>query len=131
MPLLSELAWIWEGIKLLRRLAPVVERFVTGVQPGLRLEDGVSEADVRDQIAHAHAGLEARLNDLRKQEQEQNLKLNQVQEEIRGLQQQLEASLTLLRETSRQIATLWIWLRITASLLAAVLVFVLILLFRR
>ena len=131
MPTLSEIGWIWEGVKLLLRFAPAAEKLVTN-----RLSAGVdssqTEIQLFEQFQETQADLEAQLNDLRKQSQEQNLKLNQIQVEIHGLQQQLEVSLTHIREARNDLARLWFWVRVTAgsSLLTAVLLILLFILRR-
>ena len=130
MPFLSEFAWILQAFRLLRRFAPLLERVVLGDRPALPPGARESNTALSDQIADTHALLEARLNDLRKQAQEQNLKLNQIQDDLHGLQNQLDASLTLLRETKREIAALLPWLLASVVLSLAAVVFLVILVVR-
>lgn len=130
MPLLSEAAWIWEALKLLLRFAPHAEKFITRRVASRPEIDGTG-AEIYQQLAGTQASLEAQLNDLRRQAQEQNLKLNQIHDEMCGLQQQLEASLTLVRETRREIAALGLWLWVTAGTSLLIAILVLILLFLR
>lgn len=115
MPSFTELAWILEALKLLRRFAPLVERFIAGDRQAFGSAIEPFGAEVRQIVGDSQARLEAQINDLRKQTQEQHLKLNQLQEQVGRVQQDCEHALELARESGRQLAALGKWVKMTAA----------------
>ena len=130
MPLLSELGWIWEVVKLLGRFAPLADRLAPHANPQLPLVaiDALDQ-EIQEQLMTLRGRLEAPMNDLRKQVQEQNLKLHQIEEELHGLQHELGSTLKLAREIKEEMSVLRLWLFVAlgTSTLTAILVLVLLL----
>jgi len=131
MPLLLELGWILEVIKLLGRFAPLADRLVSHAPKELPPPTiDALDAELQDQISILRNRFEAPMNDLRKQVQEQNLKLHQIQQDLHNLHAEVSNAQKLAQEIKHELATFRLLLLITLSTAGVSVILVLFLLLR-